>query len=90
MEKEAAAKTEASVEEPKEETVEATPVEEEVTEETELVSDNILADEAKEETPHRRSKPMIIITCAVIAVIVLAATVITQKFTEKRGPRKKK
>ena len=89
-EKEAAAKTEASVEEPKEETVEATPVEEEVTEETELVSDNILADEAKEETPHRRSKPMIIITCAVIAVIVLAATVITQKVTEKRGPRKKK
>ena len=91
-EKENAAASEVSAEEPEEEQVVIDDVkpEEEVTEEPELISDNILADEEVKETPHKRSMPMIIATCAVIAVIVFAASIITQKVTEKRGPRKKK
>ena len=82
--------TEASVEEVNDTSVEAVSSEEAdeaVSEETILLEDDL---KAGEEKPHRRSTPMIIATCAVLAAIVLAASIFAQKRAEKRGPKKKK
>ncbi len=82
--------TEASVEEVNDTSVEAVSSEEAdeaVSEEAILLEDDL---KAGEEKPHRRSTPMIIATCAVLAAIVLAASIFAQKRAEKRGPKKKK
>ncbi len=54
------------------------------------VNVDVNVDDPAKEKPHKRSTPMIIATCAVIAAIVFAGSLATQKYREKHGPKKKR